>query len=862
MSVEPGGKRDEAVEELQNRLMATNRELVRVNERLKEAMEWSRALRDRVNNLEEVLLRDLDKPRDVVIFGTGEGGRQALESCARYEWKPLYIVDNNREKWGKESLGLPVHDPQALARRDFDLVIVASQPGRVAISAQLEAMGFNLISDFITLRELEAMPAYGQSVNEGLSQWLKQRDTALEVDINQPLRLAVSGRPAVSVIIPVHNQIEYTYRCLKSIERNPPAAPFEIILVDDASTDDTLRVLGRVEGISVVVNEKNAGFIRSCNAGAKTAKGAYLHFLNNDTEVLPGWLDELVKTFDEHKYVGIAGSMLVYPNGRLQEAGAIIWRNNMAWNYGRGDHPDRPEYNYAREADYISGASVMIPAVLFSELGGFDEIYAPAYCEDADLALKVRKKGLKTYYQPFSKIIHHEGRSCGVDISSGVKSYQVKNMQTLFARWGADLAGHRPPGESPLLEKDRGAVKRALVVDSATPTPDRDCGSLETISFIGILQSLGYHVTFFPENLLHMGEYTARLQRMGVECLYAPYCARLGKYAERMGDVFDIVFVQRHAVFQAVLGDLEKWLPSAKIIFNPVDLHFLRERREAETLGDDELLRKSSQTLRQEIALIEKADCVMARSDVERKLIEEQTGSAAIFTIPSVHPEAMDGLLPHKGYGDRKDIAFLGGFKHSPNADAVKHFVKNIFPAVRDALGDVVFRVYGSDVPPDVLELASGNVVVHGYVEDVGECYDHCLVFVAPLRYGAGVKGKIALALLHGAPCVTTDIGAEGFGLVDGHSAMIKNDDNDFARAVVELYSDRALWERISRNGMEHCRSLCSFDANIKRFSEMIEALCSTGKRGIKQSQARTGGRWRHIPDNPLTIGEHPAEEP
>lgn len=860
MSMESSGKRDDATDELQNRLTAANRELVRVNERLREMEEWSRALRERVNNLEEVLLRDLDKPRRVAIFGTGEGGRQALESCARYEWTPQYIVDNNREKWGKEALGLPVHDPQVLIRRDFDLIIVASQPGRAAISTQLEAMGFNLISDFITLRELEILPAYGQSVNEGLSQWLKQRDNAPEVDISQPLRIAVSDKPEVSVIIPVHNQIEYTYRCLKSIALNAPAIPFEVIVVDDASTDDTLRVLGKAEGVRVIANERNAGFIRSCNAGAKAAKGAFLHFLNNDTEVLPGWLDELVKTFDENKSVGIAGSMLIYPNGRLQEAGAIIWRDKMAWNYGRGDHPDKPEYNYVREADYISGASVMIPAALFSELGGFDEIYVPAYCEDADLALKVKKKGLKTYFQPFSKIIHHEGRSCGVDLSSGVKSYQVRNMQTLFARWDSDLAGHRPAGENPLLEKDRAVGKRALIVDTATPTPDRDCGSLETVSFIGILQSLGYHVTFFPDNLLHMGEYTAVLQRMGVECLYAPYYNRLSKYAERMGDVFDVVFVQRHSVFQAVFDDLKKWLPSAKIIFNPVDLHFLRERREAQTLGDNELLLKSDNTLRQEIAMIEKADGVMARSDVERRLIEEQTDATTIFTIPSVHPEAMDALASYKGYDDRKDIAFLGGFRHSPNADAVKHFVKNIFPAVRAALGDVVFRVYGSDITPDVLELASESVAVHGYIEDVSECYDNCRVFVAPLRYGAGVKGKIALAFLHGAPCVTTDIGAEGFELVDGQSAIIANGDDDFARAVIGLYNDRALWERISRNGMEHCRSLCSFESNVKRFSEIIERLRSTGKKGTQQSQAPTGGRWRYIPDSAIVIDEYPVD--
>jgi glycosyltransferase involved in cell wall biosynthesis len=124
------------------------------------------------------------------------------------------------------------------------------------------------------------------------------------------------------------------------------------------------------------------------------------------------------------------------------------------------------------------------------------------------------------------------------------------------------------------------------------------------------------------------------------------------------------------------------------------------------------------------------------------------------------------------------------------------------------------------------------------------------------------VKGKIALALLGGAPCVTTDIGAEGFELVDGQNAMIANGDEDFARAVIGLYNDRALWERISRNGMEHCRNLCSFDANIKRFGEMLDKLRSTEKKGIPPPQARTGGHRLHTPDRTHAIGEHPAAGP
>lgn len=617
---------------------------------------------------------------------------------------------------------------------------------------------------------------------------------------SRSINLPTSSTPQVSVVIPVYGKVEFTLMCLRSIAKCSINVAYEVIVVDDCSPDNTLDALKEVSGVSVVSNQANQGFIRSCNAGAAVAHGEYLCFLNNDTQVCDGWLDELVRTFVDFPDVGLAGSKFVYPNGKLQEAGGIIWRDGSAWNFGRGEDPCHPIFSYAREVDYISGASILIRKKLFAEFGGFDELYLPAYCEDSDLALKVRDHGLKVMYQPLSVVIHYEGITSGTDINQGAKAYQVRNTRKLFERWRELLATNEPAGGDVDRAKDHGFKYRVLVLDECTPTPDRDAGSVTVLNLMLLLRQMGFQVTFIPTgNFRYLSGYTQDLQRAGVEVLYAPFVISVKRHLRKSGGRYDLAFLFRPSVAQKYLKIIRSKCPKAKILYHTVDLHYLRMEREAELLGSAAKMRAAEQMKRTELAAVRAVDASIVHSTAELELLRSELPDEHIHVFPLI----LEVRGSDKTFKDRRDIVFVGGYSHTPNIDAVQYFATEVMPILRRQLPGVRFFAVGSNPPSEILALASEDIVITGYVKDLNPFLDLMRVSVAPLRYGAGIKGKIGTAMAVGLPTVATSLAAEGMSLTHGENILVADGAEGIADAVVRLYHDENLWNSLSGKGLE-----------------------------------------------------------
>ncbi len=640
-------------------------------------------------------------------------------------------------------------------------------------------------------------------------------------------------RPLVSLVIPCHARADLTEACLRSIVQNTPDVDYEVIIVDDASDPQSKFLFAHVRGATILVSDTNLGYLRSVNRGAAAARGEWLVLFNNDTEVRPGWLSAMLACAESAPDIGVVTPRYVYPDGRLCEAGGIIWRDGTGMNFGRGDPPNLSAYEYRRETDYGSAAALLVRADLFRDVGGYDERYLPLYYEDADLCFSARERGLRVMYEPEAIVVHHEGATAGVDLTSGHKRHQEDNRPKFVEKWRQRLETEHMPSDSDDIRgaADRNRGRHVLIIDHKVPAWDRDAGSVRMLGVLKALLSLGCRVTFMPDNFTVVEPYTRELRRMGVEVLTVPIDVRAELRA--IGPFVHTAILARPLVASRWLDSVREVAPQATAIYDTVDLHWLRESRRATLNGSGAALASKSAALRElELAMVRATDVTLVVTEDERRLVEADVPSASVFVLPMVHDVATD-VSPATG---RAGVLFVGGFEHDPNIDAAVRLVEEVMPLVWRELPDVPVTVVGADAPPEVERLASRLVDVTGWVEDLEPLIDGARAMVAPLRYGAGLKGKVTQSLAAGLPVVTTTVGAEGLDVVDGEHMLIADDPAEMAERIVRVLGDDELWHRLSVAGQAVVDAMCSPAVIVDRLEHLL-----AGEVAPREQPASTG---------------------
>jgi len=637
--------------------------------------------------------------------------------------------------------------------------------------------------------------------------------------------------PLVSVVLVLYGGGALATRAISALaERTEPC--FELIVVDNASPDDSLsRVEGHVDGAKIIRNDTNRGFGGASNQGAAQARGRYLCFLNSDAIVEPDWLPPLLETIEEPG-VGAVVPMFLNEDGTLQEAGSVVDSIGHAHMVGGEGNPNDFRHRFRREVDFGSAACLLISAGLFLELGGFDELFTPGYYEDTDLCFKLHDRGLRTIYQPRSRVVHVRH---GSGTSESARQTMERHRGLFVDRWGERLA-QRPriveAAQDPsqmLAARDAEALERILLIDDRVPFTDRGSGDPRMACLLAELAALwpSARITLAAESGVDAERYAEPLLRRGIEVVCPPVDWQ--SWFEERRFHYGHVIVSRHQNVERFGGYLNLTQPHALRLFDTEALTFQRLERLAEILPPGEqrtaVRAEAAYARKAELQAIEEAAVVFVVSDEEARYVSEVAPGKPVFVLASV----VEPLADPPGFDDRADLIFFGGFlagSASPNEDALLYLVREVLPIFWEEHPDVVLNVVGADMSDSVRALEGERVRIVGYVDDPAEWLSRARLHANPMRFGSGVKLKFLDSLAAGLPFVTTTIGAEGLPLGDLRSSLVADEPAQIAASMSRLYSDRNEWQPAQAYLLELAAT--RFDrASFQRV--LIEALSHVG---------------------------------
>lgn len=616
------------------------------------------------------------------------------------------------------------------------------------------------------------------------------------LDRNEILRsrieISSSEVPFVSIVIPINQKLCYIYNTLLSIQKNTPiSSSFEIIVIDETIEEDTHSFFTlNTSGIHYLTNKEPSDLISSSWAlGAQHAKGTLICFLSDSIYTAENWLESLIKTLEASE-IGSAGSKIIDRNGLLNHAGGIVYSDGSIEDYGKGLNTEHPYYNYQRAADYSSSSAIIFRKEEFIKISKDQSCSVSPRNIDACMHV-IHTLGKKVLYQPCSLVIQT------ADLTIVEKEKASFNSQ----KWQKELVQSIRAENIDTDARRYQHQKTILFIDDVIPAPDQDSGSNRLFKIMKIVKSLGYHIIFVPNDGKKRGHYFDQMIQEGFEVLY--------RFPNRKGMIKILLntlkYIDAAWLCKPHNNDHFRFIFDVKKdclwIYDTIDLHYLRLQREAELTQNAALLQSAQHVRQTELSIAGKAAITIAITQDEQVMLHQEKLSNVVV-IPNIH-EIDHPLVSVPKFHERNGLLFIGGYLHKPNIDAVEWLVKQIMPEIWKVDPSIKLTLLGSNPTEEILSYQSEHIIVTGYIQDVSPYFYQSRVFVAPLRFGAGMKGKIGQSLEYSLPIVSTNIGIEGMGLIEGHHVLVANNTTDFTTEVLRLYQSPELWSTIQGNASE-----------------------------------------------------------
>jgi GT2 family glycosyltransferase/SAM-dependent methyltransferase len=601
--------------------------------------------------------------------------------------------------------------------------------------------------------------------------------------------------PDITVVIVIWNQAHLTLRCLRALHAQIGPS-IEVVVVDNASTDETPSLLAQVQGVNVISNLTNEGFLLGCNRGAAVARGRTLLLLNSDAFVRDGALNAALGALDADETIGAVGGKLVLPTGMLQEAGSIIWSDASTIAYGRGAHPDAGEVMFRRDVDYCSGAFLLTPRQLWERLNGFDPRYVPAYYEEADYCMRLREEGYRTVYEPEAIVDHFEFGSEKTSGDAFVLS--MRNRKGFRRRHSESLLRHHLPNHQQNMltarQRMRRGQKRLLVIDNEVPLVSLGSGYPRAVKILREA-SANWAVTFYPLHQLEVDWGSARKEiPKEIEIISDMAVLRLAEFLETRRGFYDTIVVSRPDNMNIVRDVLRirphlihgvRLVYDAEALFSARDI--ARSRFEGKPLSDGEIETLTSS----EVALAGDADVITCVTEMEAEVFRSrQTKPVVVLS----HPHSLLTATP--SFDSRSGFLFVGRLleREAPNWIGLSWFIRECWPLIRSSLPEATLFVVGR-IHEGHEELAQPGVHLVGPVAELEPFYNAARVFVSPIQFAAGVPIKIIDATSAGMPTVGTRLMSTLLGWQPQIDILTEDDPAAFATAALCLHEEVELWE-------------------------------------------------------------------